>query len=240
MELEGFVRAAGAEDPDSIRPRIELLEEELAGLNEAKSSLDQAIGRESSELERMSGGPGAAETAQELQAVLAVLGTEIQRYSRLKVAHAMLTDAVEKYRQRSQGPVLTRASELFREMTLGSFGGLQVETDEKGNSIIAGVREGGKGTVEVGGMSEGTADQLYLALRLASLEYHMESNEPLPFILDDILIRFDNERAAATLKILADLSERAQVIYFTHHRHLVRQAESVVGREKLFVHSLGA
>jgi uncharacterized protein YhaN len=186
----------------------------------------------------MNGGADAAEIAQEMQSLLADLGSGVKLYSGLKVASVILSDAVEKYRQRSQGPVLTRASELFREMTLGSFDGLLAETDDKGNSIIAGVRGSEKEMVKVGGMSEGTADQLYMALRLASLEHHMESNGPLPFILDDILIRFDNERAASTLKILAKLSERTQVIYFTHHRHLVEQAELVVGGEKLFIHTI--
>ena len=43
------------------------------------------------------------------------------------------------------------------------------------------------------GMSNGTRDQLYLALRLASLEKYMESSEPMPFIVDDILVDFDDE-----------------------------------------------
>ena len=46
-------------------------------------------------------------------------------------------------------------------------------------------------------MSDGTADQLYLALRLASFEHYVSHNEPLPLVLDDILIQFDNERARA-------------------------------------------
>jgi uncharacterized protein YhaN len=64
-----------------------------------------------------------------------------------------------------------------------------------------------------------------LALRLAGLETYLEKSEPLPFVVDDILIMFDNDRAAATLKVLAELSRRTQVIFFTHHRHLVALAE---------------
>jgi uncharacterized protein YhaN len=70
-------------------------------------------------------------------------------------------------------------------------------------------------------MSDGTADQLYLALRLASLEQYLENSESLPFVVDDILLRFDDARAAATLEVLAELSKKTQVIFFTHHRHLV-------------------
>ena len=70
-------------------------------------------------------------------------------------------------------------------------------------------------------MSDGTRDQLYLALRLATLsEYVSKKSEPIPFIVDDILIHFDDQRAMATLKVLGELSKSVQVILFTHHPHV--------------------
>jgi len=57
--------------------------------------------------------------------------------------------------------------------------------------------------------------------------------------VDDILVRFDDERAAATLEIMAMLSERTQVIFFTHHAHLVETAKSAVGLDRLFIHEIG-
>ncbi|MGA2260798.1 MAG: hypothetical protein ABSH28_05110 [Acidobacteriota bacterium] len=62
--------------------------------------------------------------------------------------------------------------------------------------------------IGVEGMSDGTCDQLYLALRLASLENHLEAHEPVPFVIADILINFDDSRAEATLKVLAELPEK--------------------------------
>ncbi|RJQ48917.1 MAG: hypothetical protein C4538_03045 [Nitrospiraceae bacterium] len=88
------------------------------------------------------------------------------------------------------------------------------------------------------GMSDGTSDQLYLSLRLASLEMQLESGEPLPFIVDDILVNFDDNRSAATLKILAELSGNTQIIFFTHHQHLVDLAKIVVSPDTIFVHNL--
>ena len=79
---------------------------------------------------------------------------------------------------------------------------------------------------------------LYLALRLASLEHYLENSEPLPFVVDDILLRFDDERALATLEVLVDLSEKTQVIFFTHHHHLVELAQSAIGAAKLTTHLL--
>ena len=69
-------------------------------------------------------------------------------------------------------------------------------------------------------MSDGTRDQLYLALRLAALDNHIESYETMPLILDDLLITFDDQRATALLEQLEKLSKRTQVILFTHHEHV--------------------
>ena len=74
----------------------------------------------------------------------------------------------------------------------------------------------------VDGMSDVAADQLYLSLRLSGLEEYLEA---IPFIVDDILIKFNDARAAATLQALPKLSAKIQIIFFTHHRHLVELAE---------------
>jgi uncharacterized protein YhaN len=101
-----------------------------------------------------------------------------------------------------------------------------------------GVRPGGQARVGVDGMSDGTADQLYLALKLASLEHYLDNNPPMPFVVDDLLIHFDNPRAVAALQALARLSGRTQVLFFTHHEHLVDLARATIDREVLFTHRL--
>jgi uncharacterized protein YhaN len=90
----------------------------------------------------------------------------------------------------------------------------------------------------VEGMSEGTRDQLYLALRLAALERHLEEHEPMPLILDDLLITFDNDRTKAILPQLADLSKRTQIFLFTHHEHLVDLCREALGEDAFQLHNL--
>ena len=87
-------------------------------------------------------------------------------------------------------------------------------------------------------MSSGTRDQLFLALRLATLESRLETREPMPFIVDDILINFDDDRTKATLKVLADLSKKNQVILFTHHRQIVEEASQMKGEGTIQIHKL--
>lgn len=122
-------------------------------------------------------------------------------------------------------------------LTRGSFAGLRPDCDASGRAVLVGVRPGGQ-TVAIAGMSDGTCDQLYLALRIALLESSLEGREPLPFMVDDILIMFDDERAAAALEALTQLSEKTQVILFTHHEHLVEVARETLNGSAVFIHRL--
>ena len=87
-------------------------------------------------------------------------------------------------------------------------------------------------------MSNGSRDQLYLALRLATLESRLASGNPMPFIVDDILINFDDGRATATLKALAELAEKNQVILFTHHLRIVEIAGRMDAERRVFIHEI--
>ena len=78
-------------------------------------------------------------------------------------------------------------------------------------------------------MSDGTRDQLYLSLRLAALEMHIEQGHALPFIADDLFINYDDQRSRAGLKALAKLSEVTQVIFLSHHNHLLPAVKDVFG-----------
>jgi uncharacterized protein YhaN len=78
-------------------------------------------------------------------------------------------------------------------------------------------------------MSEGTMDQQYLALRVAAIEDYLDHAEPMPFIADDLFINFDDKRAAAGFGVLNELAKKTQVLFFTHHQHLLDVAQRALG-----------
>ncbi len=238
VTVDAFVRASAQVDSDTIDSRMDNLNEVIRGLEEERSSLDQTIGAETNELGRMDGGAMAALLAEEGQRVLGRLASDVEHYARLKLASAVLSRAIERFRRRNQGPMVSITSERFAQLTGGSFEGVRVEFNDEGQAVLVGVRPGGKSTVGVEGMSDGTADQLYLALRLAGIETYLETEEPMPLIFDDILIRFDDDRAGAALEVLRGLSEKTQVIFFTHHRHLVDLAGKCIPSPGLVRHVL--
>ena len=85
-------------------------------------------------------------------------------------------------------------------------------------------------------MSEGTQDQLFLALRLAAVEQSMANGACLPFLADDLFVTFDDDRAKSGLQVLGELSRTTQVLFFTHHVHLRELAETLF--PSLSVHDL--
>lgn len=237
-----FAAEVEASDADAIGSRATQLDVELADLSARRSELDQAIGRETATLQHMdetARDASAARASEAVQGLLARIGSQAGRYTRLRLAAAVLRSAIDRYREHHQGPVLRRAGTLFAELTLGSFEGLRADLNDRDEAILVGVRPARAGVVGVGGMSEGTCDQLYLALKLAGLEQYLEGHPPLPFVVDDVLVNFDDARAVAALKILADLSRRTQVLFFTHHVHLVTLARDALSPDDLFVHHLG-
>src|SRR6185436_8899801 len=107
---------------------------------------------------------------------------------------------------------------MFRAMTLGSFESLDVAGDDD-EPVLVGVRPDGQ-QVETAGMSDGSVDQLFLALRLAAVEAACVAGEPMPFVVDDVLVKFDDARAAAALGVLAEVAAKTQVVLFTHHERV--------------------
>ncbi|MDT8376070.1 MAG: AAA family ATPase [Mariprofundaceae bacterium] len=234
-ELE--VQSEGV-DPDSLPGRITELSNKIEDeLEPRRTELAETKGREEKELELMDGSDHAAVLADQAQAMLASIRSDAERYIHVKLAGKILRNQIERYRQENQGPLVKRASELFSALTLGSFNGLMTDFNERDEPILAGIRPKGE-RVYVEGMSSGTRDQLYLALRLASLEKFMESSEPMPFIVDDILVDFDDARSNAALSALVALAVKTQVILFTHHSHVVEQAKALQTSAQIQVHEL--
>jgi uncharacterized protein YhaN len=235
--LEELLTEVESFQPDQLQAGLQNLEDETDRLDAERIDVAKTVREHEVELRRMDGSGRAAEAQERAESLLAGLRSDAEQYVRLSLASVLLRRTIDRYREANKGPVLSRASRLFAELTRGSFTELRADFDEKGSAVLVGVRNSGQ-TVGVGGLSEGTRDQLYLALRLALLEVYLDAHEPIPFIVDDVLIMFDDDRAVAALSVLARLSLKTQVLFFTHHDHLVQIARENLDRRVLFTHTL--
>jgi uncharacterized protein YhaN len=223
-------------EADALGGRAEL-EEQLAQLTSKVNQLDMDVSQAEAaarEAERKldayrQASDAAAEAKQQAESLVARLEDQIKEYAALHLARAALDKAKDRYRAQHQDTLLDRAGARFRTLTNGAFSGVEIDYEE-GMDILKAVRASATrpdARVPVEGLSDGTRDQLFLALRLAGIEQHLKEREPAPLIIDDALINFDDDRATATLRCLAELAKQTQVIIFTHHRHLVDLARAV-------------
>ena len=129
-------------------------------------------------------------------------------YAALTIAQETLAQARAELQRRFAPRITKRAQALLAKMTGGRYHSLTMSEDF---SLQAGAGE--ESTLRDSlWRSDGTMDQLYLALRLAVAE---ELTPEAPLILDDVLVRFDDGRMKAAVEILKEMAQTRQVICFT-------------------------
>ena len=236
LSFDALAEEVDASTPDENHATIDASEALLKSIQESFTEIGSRIRELEQKRTEIELGRGADRCAQAIEQSLADLRDNSQAYIIQKAAHLLLQVAVEKVRQERQGPIVDSAGSLFSDLTMGSFSGLVIDFDEDDRPVLKGVRPNDN-RVDVDGMSEGARDQLFLALRLALVKQYLEEAEPLPFVADDLLVSFDNDRAGAALNVLKNLSETTQVLFFTHHEHLVDLAKEHLGDDGFSLHA---
>jgi uncharacterized protein YhaN len=214
-------------DPDGLKIESIAIEDQLAELSRQIEEQMALLAAARRDFDSLTGGADAAVEASEMAFARAEMEVQAESYVRLRTEAIMLKWAIEKYRREKQAPLLARASALFSTLTLGTYTALLVGNDSD-PARLCGLPAGAERLIPVDGMSEGTVDHLYLALRLAAVEDAVENGINLPFFADDLFINYDDKRAEAGFRVLAELSKKTQVLFFTHHQHLVALAQSAV------------
>jgi len=144
----------------------------------------------------------------QLQKVSARIDRLEDTYGALLIAQETLAAARAELQRRFAPRITKRAQQLLARMTDGRYHSITMREDF---SLQAGA--GQEETLhDALWRSDGTIDQLYLALRLAVAE---ELTPSAPLVLDDALVRFDDARMRAAVDILRELAENRQVICFT-------------------------
>ena len=224
QDLDQFIAEAEMADGDELKAQISNLNTELSELKTKRDEIGKKIGEVETRMEEIDGNDAAARADQQAMNCLSQIYDDARQFLRLRIAETILRQQVERYRDENKDPLLAKASQYFSEMTDNEFLGLESDYDESGEPIIVGLRKN-KEKVLTEAMSDGTLDPLFLSLRLAYLQEKLAQFEPMPLVVDDILIHLDDERALATLKVLVDFSKQTQVLFFTHHRRLQELTE---------------
>lgn len=215
--LDALLGSFARSNPEELRRHAAALDDELAALNADMAKYSQ---RRGALLERRAGlvGEHEADTSADLRRREAGLRVELHRLSRRwavpALARELLLAAKERFEREGRQGVLRHAGDIFRAVTGDEYTGITLGLD--GESFLAMHHSGDLRDPEKQ-LSQGTREQLYLALRLAFIRNHAEKAESMPVFMDDILVNFDPQRAAAAAGVLATFAETNQLLFFTCH-----------------------
>jgi uncharacterized protein YhaN len=229
LSLDDLYAEVAEEDLSTIAIRLEDVKVQSAA---AMARRDECLSqKKDAETERakIHGQADAAMSEAQRQEALARMVEVTERFIKVHMGVRLLRWSIERYQDEKRGPLLDRASKIFSTITQGSFQTLEIDYDGDKPQLM-GRRPDGK-HVDFEGLSEGTGDQLFLSLRLAAVEMQLQHAQPLPFIADDLFIKYSDGRAVQGFKALGELATKSQVIYFTHHDHLIDVARGAIGEE---------
>lgn len=238
QKVDDFLDRISAEDVETLPQRKgKLQNQKQEKETELQTVCDNLFELKSQRQTLEASGDAAANYRQQAESSAARLKQDASRFVRLRLAAHFLQAQIERFRKENQGPLLEKSGQVFHRITRGAFDGLAAEFNADDTPILVGLRLD-QSSVTIEGMSDGTRDQLYLSLRLAALDRYLEMHEPMPLILDDLLITCDNDRAAAILPQLAELGQRTQIFLFTHHDHLVELCRKTLDEDNFHLHQL--
>ncbi len=183
----------------------------------------EALARDA--LARLNGSEEVAILNERLAQQRSQLAAEVDRYMPLVYARHLLNSAVTRFEQENQPEMIATVSRLLSQMTGGKY--VQFDRSGGGQKQVL-IRRADRVEFTPDQLSTGTREQLFLAIRLAYVLHYCQGNQPLPIVIDDVLVNFDAERTRQTLVALADISQTVQVLFFTCHRHVVDLAREVV------------
>ncbi len=228
-----LLEEVGPRTDADLRTDAEQLGAAAEAAHEAWAQAREAVGRAETELERLTSGADANVLAARRAEAIAELHAATERYVQVDLQRTVLRRQLEEFSAARENPLLVDAGRVLAVLTAGRWTGLSA-VDDGGSRRLAVRRGDGEVLEGVDGLSEGTADQVFLALRLAAIAAEhrrlvQAGRGPLPVVLDDVLMTFDESRTGAALAALAELAREVQVVLLTHHADVAERAAGLAG-----------
>ena len=144
---------------------------------------------------------------------------DAKEWARFAVAQDLLVKTVERYKNKRLPKMLAKAEEYLFHLTNGNY--IRIHPQKTGSGFL--IEDCDHTLFEANELSQATAEQIYVALRLALAatlykEYHF------PIIIDDSFVNFDEKRTERVISLIKNLSGQ-QILFFTCHKHLLSYFE---------------
>jgi uncharacterized protein YhaN len=202
---------AGVADIGEVRDRLASVRHDLDTASAARDGILQEIGALQSQIETLEASVEASAARQQHADLVSRLEAEAEDWTVRRLAVVLMERTRQRYEREHRPGVIRTAEELLSEWTDGRW----VRIVAPLGGAIDGLERADGRQVAIGALSRGTQEQLYLALRFGLIEHFADEAEPLPIVMDETLVNFDEARAERTARTIERLAARHQILYFT-------------------------
>ena len=216
-DLVALREALEGESLPSLRVAAEEAEE---AVNEAEKELDglqEAWTRGDEQRRQLQGEDHIARMRAQEESLLESFRELSGKWARHAVALHLLSAAKDRFEQTHQPEVIRLASGYFSRITGGKYRQVFAPHGEQTVEVV----DDRERRVPVESLSRGTSEQLYLAIRFGYIANQDENRDPLPLLMDDVMVNFDPTRAGQAAGGILEMAKTHQVMFFTCHPGVV-------------------
>lgn len=218
-------------DAEGLSNQLAEREQEAASMAAMRDEWQERRGRLLQEQESLAAADKGKVVIQQLEEQRSALKEQVAQYAVRSIAVQLIQRTRRMYEEEKQPHVLKLASRYFSVLTGGTYHRILMRM---GDQTLLVERAADKQQTESSRLSRGTAEQLYLAMRLGLIQ-SMPHAAGMPLILDDLFVNFDGERLNQALALITELSQSRQIMLMTCHKHVAEQVQLQVDNVKLIV-----
>ncbi len=206
------------EEETALQTRIEELKLQTQVTEQEYAKALQEVGVAQDRIDKLAQQSGDDSALKQWTHYQSLFNALVQNWSALALSQIVLSQAQARYEKENQPEMMRLVSNYLERMTDGRYIGIQTDQETR-NGLVILTKQGTLKRSEE--LSTGTREQLYLAVRLGYLTHYAEKHEPLPLVMDDVLVNFDDERALQTLSVLQECSSQHQILLLSCHSRTV-------------------
>jgi uncharacterized protein YhaN len=225
-----FIESISQTSPEEIETKLEEVNRRLERLEGERDQTNQTIGGLEDKIKNLSSSGDLLVKQSEIEVSKQQLRDHALEWVTAQIALFVLDKAISKYENTRQPEVIKATKDIFTNITNNAYS-MIIKSAETNEIKIQDAVGQSKGVLE---MSKGTKEQLYFAMRLGLIKVYEAEKEPMPIIMDDILVNFDDDRGPLAIKELAKFARDRQVVVLTCHKNALDLYKSLGAKEIIF------
>ncbi|EIJ81968.1 hypothetical protein PB1_03475 [Bacillus methanolicus PB1] len=214
-------------DPDEL---IEEISKKLEQIHSELQSLREQLAEVKYEISVLENGGTYSELLHKYSLLKSEFEEDAKEWARFAVAKDLLAKTIERYKKKHLPRMIAKAEEFLSYLTEGNY--IRIHPQELGSGFLIENKE--HILFEANELSQATAEQVYVSLRLA-LAVTLYKNFHFPIMIDDGFVNFDENRTKKVITLLKRFTGQ-QILLFTCHKHLLHYFDNEqikqLGREK--------